>query len=156
MEDKSAHSVELAAQIIRNHFRYEIIDTFVVGHSIAQGIDHRHIAFPVGLHEMRNSYQGVRIEGQRVEVFVADTAIDASHLLSFFVQSHVVDDIVLNHQISRESQGSSCLLGQIRMLKEGRIIASGSQDDRNAPYSPSSPSADCCSRGCRPPHFPEK
>ena len=74
----------LLVEVILDHFGYEIVDAFIISHTIAQGIHHGYVSFLIGLRKVRHAQQGGGLEDQGIHILIAHSAIDAADTLLFF------------------------------------------------------------------------
>ena len=122
----------LLAKIVPDHVRHEIVDGLVVRRAVAGSVDDRHVAGPVGRQYSRHADDGIRIEGERVEVFVGQSAVDHADPMPL---ARIVEEVqlVVHHlQIFGERQSGTGLLRQVRMFEERRIASARCQHNGDA------------------------
>ncbi len=122
----------LLAEIVADHGGNEIIDGLVVGGAVARRVDDRHIAGSVRGEDSRHADHGIRVERERVEVFVGKTAVDHADavLLAGIIQE--VELVVDHFEVFREGERGAGFLGQIRVFEERGIVPSRRQHDGDA------------------------
>ena len=120
------------AQIVSNHGRHEIVDRLVVSGTIARCIDDRHIAGTICGKNARHADHGIRIECERIEIFVRQATVDHAHTMAF---ARIIKEIhlVVNHfKIFRKRQRGTGFFRQIGMLEKRRIVSPWRQHHGNA------------------------
>ena len=117
----------LFAEIIADHVRHEIVDGLVVGRAVARSVDDRHIARPVGGQDSRHADHGIRVERERVEIFVGQTAVD--HADAVFPAGIVeeVHFVVHDFEVFGERERRAGFLGQVCMFEERGIVPAGGE-----------------------------
>ena len=66
----------LFGKIIADHLRHEIVNALVIRDAIARRIHDRDMTGTVRAHEIRDADQGRWLEIERIEVLIADAAIE--------------------------------------------------------------------------------
>ena len=122
----------LLAEVVLDHLGHEVVDALVVRHAVARRVDDRHVARAVGVHQARHTDEALRIERQRVEVFVAQAAVDDADALRLAEVVAVIDLVVLHVKILIGGQRAARALGEVAVLEVRRIVAPRRQDHADA------------------------
>ena len=115
------------AEIVLDHLRHEVVDGLVIGRAVAQRVDDGHVARAVGGQDTGHTDHRIRIEGERVEEFVGQAAVDHAHTVAFAGVVEEVDLVVHHFEVFGEGQRRTGFLRQIGVLEERGIVAAGSQ-----------------------------
>ena len=115
------------AKIVFHHLRHKIVDALVVCHTVADGVYQSHVACTVGLHDVWHTKQRRGLKGQRVHILVAYSAVDAAHSYFLLIHSTVIHLVVLHEEVARIGKCGTCLLREIGMFEESRVVAPRSE-----------------------------
>ena len=108
--------------------RDECVDGFVVGDAGAGGVGEGDRSGAVGVEEAGDAEGAVVIEGDGVDEFVVDAAIDDADSLAAFSGSGE-DLVVFDDKVSAFNQRDSHFAGEEGVLEEGGVVAAGGEDD---------------------------
>lgn len=122
----------LLVEVVTDHLRHEIVDRLVVRGPVAGRVDDGDVAGTVGRQQSGNADNRVRVERERVEVFVGQSAVHGAHAMPVAGIVEEVQLVVDNFQVFGERERRAGLLGQVGVLEERRIVASRREHDGDA------------------------
>ena len=115
------------AEIVLDHLRHEVVDGLVIGRAVARRVDDGHVARAVGGQDTGHADHRIRVEGERVEEFVGQAAVDHAHAVAFAGVVEEVDLVVHHFEVFGEGQCGAGFLRQIGVFEERGIVAAGGQ-----------------------------
>ena len=121
----------LFTQIVGDHFRHEIINAFVIRHPVAGSVYHSHVTCPVGVHNVRNTDQGRRLEAKGIHILVADPAVHRAHT-DRVAAGTIIQGLVLYKQVAAFCQHGPGLFRQIGVFKVGCVVTARRKNYVNA------------------------
>ena len=116
----------LFVQIKPYHGRYVNVGGLVIRHAGAHGVSQRDAAVAVDRHQAGHAQHGIRLEAERIQIFIVYAAVDHVHAPGAFSGAHV-DIIAAHEQVLSLYQLHAHLLGDEGMLKIGAVVGSRRQ-----------------------------
>ena len=119
-------------QIVFDHLRHEIVNALVIGNAVAGAVQQGDVALAVDVEDMRNADQGFRVEGHGIHVLIGNPAVHGTDALFPPGVARKVECIALHLKVIACDKGHAHLLGEIRVLKIGRVMAPRREHDTHA------------------------
>ncbi|MNV50767.1 hypothetical protein D3C71_1427940 [compost metagenome] len=113
-------------EVEANHVAYVGVDRLVVGHAGADSIRQDHIARAVSSNQTWHAEHGVRVERQRIEIGIVESAVNDIHLFRAGGGAHI-DTIIADKQVGAFHQLHAHFTGQERVFEVGTVEAARGQ-----------------------------